>query len=89
MVAAVSKAVVENNLRDDIEITTWRRKRKRKVCTVFVELLTFDRIGKGEENSFDSHCFGGREGRPLTFDLVLAILLSHLGSDTTERETSG
>lgn len=60
-----------------------------KSCMVFVEFLTFDRIGKGEENSFDSHCFGGREGRPLTFDLVLAILLSHLGSDTTERETSG
>lgn len=29
-----------------------------KSCTVFVEFLTFDRIGKGEENSFDSHCFG-------------------------------
>lgn len=33
-----------------------------KSCTVFVEFLTFDRIG--EENSFDSHCFGGgKEGR--------------------------
>lgn len=64
MVAAVSKAVVENNLPGWYRDYDVAKETEAKSCTVFVELLTFDRIGKGEENSFDSHCFGGgKEGR--------------------------